>query len=163
MRPGHCYKEGAGSNSAPLCCLQALGGHSPPHSMVWGVTGRAAQAKAAEPAHHHLHHHLTVLLVPTSTQGMTMQTVPRLLGITVTMATTAQQDFPVAHTCRQDAPAPHSSPGHLSQGTWRSEGMELPAWHVLETLLPALSMQGAKAAAIPKTSVTLHLLCFPSS
>lgn len=41
--------------------------------------------------------------------------------------------------------------------------MELLAWHVLETLLPALSMQGAKAAATPKTSVTLHLLCFPSS
>lgn len=138
--------------------------------MGWGVTGRAAQAKAAEPGHHHLHHYLTMLLVPTctqswstSTQGMTMQTVHRLLGIIVTVSRTAQQDFAVAHICRQDVPAPHSSPGHLSQSTWRSEGMELPAWHVLETLLLALSMQGAKAAAIPKTSVTLHLLCFPSS
>lgn len=41
--------------------------------------------------------------------------------------------------------------------------MELPAWHVLEALLPVLPMQGAKAAAIPKTSATLHLLCVPSS
>lgn len=39
--------------------------------------------------------------------------------------------------------------------------MELPAWHVLEPLLPSLSMQCAKAAAIPKTSVTF--LCFASS
>lgn len=98
--------------------------------MVWGVTGRTPQAKGAEPGHHHHHHPLPMVLVHTSTQGwstipqvMIMQTVPRLLGNIVTTARRAQHNFPVAHACRWDVPALHSSPGCLSQSTWRSEGM----------------------------------------
>lgn len=84
--------------------------------------------------------------------------MPRLLGNIVTMARRAQHNSPVAHTCRWDVPALHSSPGCLSQSTWSLRG-----WRVLEPLLSVMSMQGAKAAAIPKTSVTLHLPCFPNS
>lgn len=62
------------------------------------------------------------------------------------------------------APAPHGSPGHLSQHRWELEGMELlPAGNAPEVSLPVLSAQGGKAATIPKTSVTLNLLCSPDS
>lgn len=41
--------------------------------------------------------------------------------------------------------------------------MELPAGHAPEASLPILSAQGGSAAAIPQTSATLNVLCFPDS
>lgn len=41
--------------------------------------------------------------------------------------------------------------------------MELPAGHAPEASLPIPSAQGGSAAAIPQTSATLNVLCFPDS